>query len=122
MTGRFRHPDRALYIHFHVFRGVFDRGHNVPDAGKMENQVHIPEERAGRLQLPDVFKLHLEPAIPLVMRKIVQPTTGKVIDHPHLQTLLQKKIHHVAADEAGATGDQGNAGSGIQEVTSGPAF
>ena len=46
-----------------------------------------------------------KPRIAAVMGEIGLAAADQVVDHPHAIAALQQQIDHVAADEAGAAGD-----------------
>jgi hypothetical protein len=56
----------------------------------------------------NVTNFHLELGSSAVVRKIIQPTAAKIIEDPDLQSFPKEQVHHMATDEAGPAGDDGN--------------
>jgi hypothetical protein len=54
-----------------------------------------------------------------MMGQIGLPPFDQIVDHPHGIVSLQQQVDHVAADEAGAAGDDGDrTGDGRRELWS----
>jgi hypothetical protein len=97
-----------LDIGVHVLGRLFDRGHDVADAGKMENASRSGKDRGARLELPDILPVAGEIGISLEMIEIAAMTADQVVDDADREARVKQCIDHVAADETGTAGNDRN--------------
>ena len=67
--------------------------------------VEVPQDNVAGLIVADVGGCERELRIVLVVRDVGLAPAHEVVDHPHPEALVEQKIDHVAADEAGTAGD-----------------
>ncbi len=64
----------------------------------------VEQVRLGR-QVADVADLERQVGVARVVREIGFPSAAEVVQDPDAETACEQDVHHVTADEAGATGD-----------------
>ena len=74
----------------------------------MEDVSRVPEQRFARLERADIAPLEREVAIAFVVGEVGLAPPNQIVDDAHHHAALEQQIVHVAADEAGATGDDSN--------------
>src|SRR5262245_49211824 len=95
--------DRALDVGRHILGGALDGGHDIADAGEMKNVTSPFEQSVIGRAAADVPELEDEIGITGMVSEIFLPSAGEIVHHAHYVTLVEQQIHHMAADEAGAT-------------------
>jgi hypothetical protein len=108
LARAFENPHRALDVGVHVLRRLLDRGHDVADAGEMEDAFRIGKDRGVRLELPDILPVAGEIGISLEMIEIAAMTADQIIDDADRKARADQCIDHVAADETGSAGNDRN--------------
>src|SRR5262245_7256133 len=99
MTGAFEHADRALDVGVHVLRRLLDRGHDVADAGEMEDVLRANKDRRTGLERTDVLPVAGKIGVALVVLEVAAMSADQVIDDADAKARRQQGIDHVAADE-----------------------
>ena len=74
----------------------------------MEDVVRAGEERRVRRELPDVVPVAGEIGVALDVGEVAAMAADEIVDDADRIAALEQQIDHVAADEAGAAGDDGN--------------
>ena len=93
----------------HIIDRPLDRGHDVADPSEMDDDVRTLEQGGAGLDVADVRLLEGKALVRRVMREIGLAPADQIVDHPDLVVpTVQEQVHHVAADETGAAGDDGN--------------
>jgi hypothetical protein len=105
LARAFEHPHGALDIGVHVLRRLLDRGHDVADAGEMENGFRVGEDRRVGLELPDILPVAGEIRISLEMIEVAAMTADQIVDDADRKARAKQSIDHVAADETGSAGN-----------------
>jgi hypothetical protein len=74
-----------------------------------QSGIRRPPSNSGRQnQAPNVGDTQLHVRVARVAGKIALTATDQVVDDPHGKSALNQEVDHMAADEAGATGDDCN--------------
>ncbi len=73
----------------------------------MEHVIDAVEQRVARLIGADVGVLEHHVGIAGVVRDIGLAAADQIVDDAHAVAAVDQQIDHVAADEAGAAGDDG---------------
>ena len=100
----------ALDICGHVIERALDGRYDVADSREVEHVLRAVEQRVSRHKVSNVPVLEYHSVV-LMMREILLPATGQVVDHPDVKPLLDQQIDHMAADEPGATSHDRNRAS-----------
>ena len=100
----FEHAHGALHIDIHVVNRPLDRRHDVADPGEMKDVAAAVEDRISRPQAADVDAVQRQIRVPCVMREIGLAPARQIVDDVHAIAAIQQQVHHVAADEACASG------------------
>jgi hypothetical protein len=108
LARAFEHPHGALDVGVHILRRLLDRGHDVADAGEMENGFRVGEDRRLGLELPDILPIAGEIRISLEMIEIAAMTADQIVDDADRKARAKQSIDHVAADETGSAGNDRN--------------
>jgi hypothetical protein len=93
-----------LDVRVHVLDGPLDRRHDVTDPGEVEHIIGAADEARFGNDVADICFFERQIRICLMMGKIGYPAAAEIIDHAHAIAVREQDIHHVAADEPGATG------------------
>ena len=110
MPRAFQHMDRALRVHRHIFERLLNRGNKIADAAEMKDVGHVFEDRILRLVRADITLLDRQAAVLVVMRQVGEPAAEQIVDDSHLHIFGEAEIDRMAADEAGAAGNERDAG------------
>jgi hypothetical protein len=97
-----------LDIGRHVLGRPFDRGNDVADAREVENVAGVREQAMAGFQRPYIDLFERQVRIGRVVGDVGFPPAHQAVDHAHGEAALQQQIDHMAADEAGAPGDDGD--------------
>jgi hypothetical protein len=108
MARAFENPHRTLDVRVHVLSRLLDRGHDVADAGEMEDGFRVGEDRRVGLELPDILPVAGEIRISLEMIEIAAMTADQIVDDADRKARAKQSIDHVAADETGSAGNDRN--------------
>ena len=68
----------------------------------------IGENRRVGLQVADIDALEREVGVVAVMREVAFAAADEVVHHSHAIIALEQAVDHMAADKAGAAGDDGD--------------
>ena len=71
----------------------------------MEHEAGAREGGVARFELPNVAAVDRDVRMASDMRQVRLMSAGEIVDHPHREAAGHEQINHVAADEAGASGD-----------------
>src|SRR5262249_10636621 len=85
----------------------FDRGHDVANAGEVEDELSVLEQRVIGVEFPDIALVEREPGLAVMLREVRLAAADEIVDHTHAIATREQQIDHVAADETGAAGDDG---------------
>ena len=116
VPGALKHFHRAHDIRAEIIHRAFDGRHDVTDAAEMDDVARAGEERVVRREVADVADLDDEVGIALVLLEIFEASADEAVDDVDAVAFGEEQIHHVAADEAGASGDNGDGFVGHGEV------
>jgi hypothetical protein len=108
MARAFEDPHGALDVGVHILRRLLDRGHDVADAGEMEDGFRVGEDRRVGLELPDIVPVAGKIRISLEMIEIAAMTAYQIVDDADRKACAKQSIDHVAADETGSAGNDRN--------------
>src|SRR5579872_1977809 len=108
MTGTFQHGHGALHVDRQVFRRPLDRRYEVANAAVMKDIPSLAKQRIVRRVAANIAFLKDKLRIALMLRQIGATATGKIVDDAYAHTARQAQVDHVAADKAGASGDDGD--------------
>src|SRR5579863_2238414 len=103
---------RARGVDLVTLRGIAERAPHA-EAGKVKHLTHAAECGAKSPLVSHVahFEFAAPAAIAAVRTKeiaeVLLPTRCQIVENPHLSTLAHKLHHQLGADEAGASGDEG---------------
>src|SRR5262249_33961535 len=101
-----------LDVRVHIRRRIIDRGHDVTDPGKVKDVARVLEDPRARLELADILPIAGEIRVSLEVLEVAAVAAREIVDHSDSKAPLNEQVHHVAADESGATGDDGNSFAG----------
>ena len=78
----------------------------------MENIVGVGVKRVIAGDRDHVAGVQRHLSVVLMMGQIVGAPANQVVQHPHGDAAIAQQIDHMAADETGAAGDDGDRGGG----------
>ena len=105
VAGPLEDTHRALYVGVHVIERLLDRGDDVTDAGEVEHIAGVPEERAPGFELANIAALEGEIGVAGVMGEVALPAADEAVHDADAEPSGEQHVHHVAANEPGAAGD-----------------
>ena len=105
MPRAFEHVHGALHVDRHVFERPLDRGHDVADAGEMKHVVDVAKQRVAGLIFENVGRFENDVGIAGVVGDVGLAAADQIVDDADAVAAFDQEVDHVAADEAGAAGD-----------------
>src|ERR1700722_16148201 len=99
-AAAFQHAHGALNVDIHILDRLFNRGDDVANAGKMEDEVSAGKNRRVRLKRTDVEPMEFDIAAIVEMREVAFAPACEIIDYSDRVAARQQGINHVTADEA----------------------
>ncbi len=85
---------------------IFDRRHDVRQAGKMEDAVDAGKMRLDAVEIGNVGFDDAQALVAVMLLQIARLAIGEVVDDPNDMPIGEKAVRQVAADETGAAADE----------------
>ena len=109
MARGFEHVNGALDVGVHVFGRPLDRGHDVADPGEVQHIIDAAEQAlASGSRWRMSTSSNDKSGLAAWCSEIGHAAAAQIVDHADAITAPEQSVDHMAADEAGAAGDDGD--------------
>ena len=106
---RFEDGDRAFDVGTVINERLLDGRHDVGQRGDVEHPLHAVEERRNAPRVADVDFLNREVRVRREMREVLQAAAAEIVEHGDATAVGEEPLDQMAADEAGAAGNENRA-------------